>query len=88
MKPPMEKEKMSIVWNPEGRDELVGVVGGRFDGVGHCAGRGADAALVEGDDVSIRRDGVDDAGVPVVQGRGEVHEEDHGNATLRGPSSR
>ena len=29
------------------------------------------------------RDGVDDAGVPVVQGRGQVDEEDDGDAPLR-----
>ena len=31
----------------------------------------------------VLRDRVDDAGVPVVQGRGEVHEEDDGDAALR-----
>ena len=77
-----EGEDVDLV-ESERRDELVGVVGGLFDGVGNLSGRGADAALVEGDDVPVLRDGVDDAGVPVVQGRGEVDEEDDGDAALR-----
>ena len=80
--PPIENEKTSILSNPSAADELVGVIGRFFDRVGNLSGRGTDAALVEGDDVSVLRDGVDDAGIPVVQGRGEVDEEDDGNAAL------
>lgn len=43
-------------------DELVRVIGGLFEGLRHLARRGADAALVERDDVSVLGDGVDDAG--------------------------
>ena len=50
---------------------------------GTCAGGGADAAVVEGDDVVVLRDRVDDARVPVVQRRGEVDEEDDRDAALR-----
>ena len=74
---------MSILSEPERLDEGVGVVGHRLDGVGHLAGGGADAAVVEGDDVVVLRDGVDDARVPVVQRRGQVDEEDHRDAALR-----
>ena len=81
--PPMEKEKMSILSNPSAVMKVVGVVGHRLDAVGNLPGGGADTALVEGDDVAVLRDGVDDARVPVVQGRGEVHEEDDGDAALR-----
>ncbi len=77
-----EGEDVDLVVAERG-DELVGVVGGLFDGVGNLSGRGADTTLVEGDDVPVLRDGVDDAGVPVVQGRGEVDEEDDGDAALR-----
>src|SRR5207247_9893732 len=44
---------------PEGLDEGVCVVGHRLDGVGHPACGGADAAVVESDDVVVLRDGVD-----------------------------
>src|SRR5439155_22364982 len=50
---------------------------------GHLAGGGADAAVVEGDDVVVLRDGVDDARVPVVQRRGQVDEEDHRDTAPR-----
>ena len=77
-----EGEDVDLV-EPERLDEGVGVVGHRLDAVGHLAGGGADAAVVEGDDVAVLRDRVDDARVPVVQGRGEVDEEDDGDAALR-----
>ena len=77
-----EGEDVDLV-EPECGDEGVGVVGHRLDAVGHLAGGGPDAAVVEGDDVVVLGDRVDDAGVPVVQGRGEVDEEDDGDAALR-----
>ena len=67
----------------ERADEGVGVVGHRLDAIGNPAGRGADAAVVERDDVVLPGDRVDDARVPVVEGRGEVDEEDHGDPALR-----
>src|SRR5918994_576516 len=56
---------------------------GGLDGGGDLAGGGADTAVVEGDDVVVLRDGVDDARIPVVQRRGQVDEEDHRDAALR-----
>ena len=49
---------------------------------GTCPVEAPTPALVEGDDVAVLRDGVDDAGVPVVQGRGKVDEEHDGDAGL------
>ncbi len=43
----------------------------------HRAGGSADAPVVEGDDPTPGGDAVDDPGVPVVQDRGEVRDEDH-----------
>ena len=63
-------------------DEGVGVVGHRLDGVGHGSGGGSDAAVVEGDDVVLLCDRIDDPGIPVVQRGGEVDEEDDGNPAL------
>ena len=77
-----EGEDVDLV-EAERLDEGVGVVGHRLDAVGNLAGGGADTAVVEGDDVVVLRDGVDDPRVPVVQGRGEVDEEDDGDAALR-----
>ena len=68
---------------PSARDEGVGVVGHRLDGVGNGSGGGSDAAVVEGDDVVLLCDRVDDPGVPVVQRGGEVDEEDDGNPAPR-----
>lgn len=76
-----EGEDVDFV-EPERRDEGVGVIGHRLDTVRHLTGRGSDTAVVEGDDVTALGDGVDDARVPVVQGRGEVDEEDDGDAAL------
>ena len=78
----MKREDVDLV-EPERSDEDVGVAGHRLDAVGHLAGGGTDASLVEGDDVAVLRDRVDDAGVPIVQGRGEVDEEDDRDAALR-----
>jgi hypothetical protein len=64
-------------------DEGVGVIGHGLDAAGNLTGGGTDAAVVEGDDVVVLGDGVDDAGVPVVQGRGEVDEEDDRDPALR-----
>src|SRR5918994_1086289 len=64
-------------------DEADSVVGHRLDAVGHGAGGGADATVVEGDHVVPLGDRVDDARVPVVQRGGEVDEEDHRDSTFR-----
>ena len=50
---------------------------------GVSAGRGADAAVVEGDHAVPGGDAVDDARVPVVQDGGEVGEQDDGDAAAR-----
>ena len=73
---------MSIGSSPSAAKELVRVVGRFLEGGGDLAGGCIDAALVEGDDVPILGYWVDDAGVPVVQGCGQVHEEDDGDAGL------
>ena len=77
-----EGEDVDLV-EAERADEGVGVVGHRLDAVGNLAGGGADAAVVERDDVVLPGDRVDDARVPVVQVRREVDEEDHGDPALR-----
>ena len=74
---------MSTLLNPRALDEGVGVVGHRLDAVGNLSGGGADASVVEGDDVALLGDGVDDPRVPVIQLRGEVDEEDHRDPSLR-----
>ena len=66
-------------------DEGVGVVGHRLDGVGNGPGGGSDAAVVEGDDVVLLCDRVDDPGVPVVQRGGEVDQEDRPGTPPLGP---
>ena len=53
-------------------DERGGVGGHGGDRVRHLAARGADPAIVEGDDVTLLGDRVDHAGIPVVQDRREV----------------
>src|SRR5690348_6131833 len=63
-------------------DELVGVVSSLFECVGHPSTGRADTALVEGDDMSMLCDGVDDARIPIVEGRREVDEEDDGYIAL------
>src|SRR5205085_545923 len=55
-----------------GADAVRGGTGGR-----------ADAAVVEGDDAVLRGDAVDDPGVPVVEDRGQVGEEHHGDVRRR-----
>ena len=67
--------------------KVTASLGHRLDGVGGRAARGADAAVVEGDDAVLRGDAVDDSRVPVVQDGGEMGEEDSGTP-VRGPSSR
>ena len=66
----------------EDLDEGHGVVGHRLDTVGNLAGRAAGAAVVEGDDMVVPGDGIDDARVPVVEVRGEMEEEDDWNSAL------
>ena len=51
--------------------------------VGNLAAGGADAAVVEGDDMVAPGDRIDDARVPVVEVGGEVDEEDDGDPALR-----
>jgi hypothetical protein len=67
-------------------DEGCRVVCHRLDAVGDPAARGAEAAVVEGvegNDVVVLSDQVDDARVPVVEVCGEMDEEDDGNPALR-----
>ena len=77
-----EAEEVDLV-QAQRADEGDGVGGHRRDGVRRRAGRSADAPVIEGDDPVLRGDAVDDPGVPVVQDRGQVGEEDH-----RDPGSR
>ena len=77
-----EREDVDRV-EAQGLDEGDGVLGHRLDRVRDGAGGCADAAVVEGDHVVLGGDGIDDGWVPVVQGAGEVDEEDHGNPRLR-----
>ena len=69
---------MSILSNPRPGDEGVSVVGRLLEGVGDAAAGGSDTELVEGDNLVVLRDGVHDARVPVVEGAGEVDEENDG----------
>ena len=78
-----EAEEVDLL-EAERPDEGDGVVRHRLDGVRRRAGGGADAAVVEGDDPVLRGDAVDDSGVPVVQDRGQVGEEDHRDAGRSG----
>src|SRR4051794_12912085 len=57
---------------PERVDEAQDVAGHVLDVVGHETGRGADAAVVEQDDLAVRGETVDQRGVPVVQVAAEV----------------
>jgi hypothetical protein len=76
-----EREDVDLV-EAERPDERVGVVGHRLDAVGNLSRGGADAAVVERDDVMVLGDGVDDPWVPVVQGRRQVNEEDDRDPAL------
>ena len=58
-------------------DERHSVLCHCLDGVRRFALGTADAAIVEGDYAMFRRDAVDDPGVPVVEVRGQVIQEDH-----------
>jgi hypothetical protein len=62
--------------HPQGTDEDNGVFRHGVDGGRHPARSAADTAVVEDDDVSVCGDPVDDSGVPVVDGRGEVVQQD------------
>ena len=66
-----EPEKVDLL-EAERPDERDGVVRHGLDRVGHRAGGGADASVVEGDHAVLRGDAVDDAWVPVVEVRREV----------------
>ena len=61
-----EAEQVDLV-ETERADERDGVLGHRLDGVRRLAGRGTDAAVVEGDHLVLGGDAVDDPRVPVVQ---------------------
>jgi hypothetical protein len=71
-----EAEKVDPV-EAQRADERHGVLCHCLDGVRCRAPRTADAAIVEGDHAMLRRDAVDDAGVPVVEIGGQVIHEDH-----------
>ena len=58
-------------------DERDGVLCHRLDRVRCLALGSADPAIVEGDHAVLGRDAVDDPGVPIVEVRGEVIQEDH-----------
>jgi hypothetical protein len=57
-------------------------VGHGFDGVRRRAGRGPDADVVERDHPSIRREGVDESGVPVVEVAAEVLQQHERHITV------
>ena len=76
-----EPEDVDLV-EPERPDERDGVVRHCLDRVGHRAGGGADASVVEGDHAVLRGDAVDDAWVPVVEVRRQVREKDHRRTRL------
>ena len=67
----------------QGPDERDRVTRHGLDGVRGLAGRGADAAVVEGDHVVPGGDAVDDSRVPVVKDGGEVADQDYGDAAAR-----
>lgn len=64
-------------------DEGDGVFRHRLDGSGGRAGAGADAPVVERDDPVCGGEAVDDPGVPVVQDRGQVGDQDERDAGAR-----
>ncbi len=63
-------------------EKIDGSVGHRLDGVRRPAGRGADADVVERDHASIRGEGVDQSGVPVVEVPAEVLQQDERDITV------
>jgi hypothetical protein len=71
-----EPEQVDLI-QAQGADEGDGVPGHLLDGRRRRAGGGTDAPVVEGDDRVLGGDAVHDPGVPVVQDRGQVGEEDH-----------
>ena len=81
--PPRENEKMSTVSKPSALMKVTASSAIASTRVGHVAGGGADTAVVEGDDVMVPGDRVDDARIPVVQVGGQVDEEDHRHPALR-----
>jgi hypothetical protein len=66
----------------DGVEEGEGVVGHLLDGVGGGAGGVADAGEVHEDDLPLGGDGVDELGVPVVEGGTEVHQADQRQVAL------
>ncbi len=64
------------LFEAQGADEQHRVAGHRLDGVGGVSAGRADSAVVEGDHPAPGGESVDDAGVPVVQDRGQVVEQD------------
>ena len=66
----------------QGLDERDGVVGHRFDRVRRLSGRRSDADVVERDHPSIRGEGIDESGVPVVEVAAEVLQQHERHITV------
>ena len=77
-----EPEEVDLI-EAEGTDEGDGVPRHLLDGRRRGPAGGTDTSVVEGDDPMLRGDAVDDSGVPVVQDRCQVGEEDHRHPRAR-----
>ena len=77
-----EPEQVDLI-EAEGADEGDGVARHLLDRRRRGPAGGADTAVVEGDDPMLGGDAVHDSGVPVVQDRGQVGEEDHRHPAAR-----
>ena len=77
-----EPEQVDLI-EAEGADEGHRVVRHLLDGRWGGSTGSADTSVVEGDDPTPRGDAVHDWGIPVVQDRGQVSEEDHRHARVR-----
>jgi hypothetical protein len=64
-------------------DEGVGVIGHRLDGDGDGGCGGTHTSVVESDDMMLLCDGINEPGIPIIERRREVDEEDDGNPALR-----
>jgi hypothetical protein len=71
-----ESEKVDLV-EAQCADERDGICCHRFNRAWCRAFGRAYAAIVEGDHAVLRRDAVDHSGIPVVQVRGQMIQEDH-----------
>ena len=74
-------EKVDLV-ESQRADERDSVLCHCLDCVWRLALGTADAAIVEGDHAMLRRDAIDDPGVPVVEVGGQVIQEDHRYAVI------